>query len=350
MKKFFLFFLLVFVSLPFSVFSASSDPVLWAVYDRRVDLQKAFDQTGLAVPGSAAGFLIDLQDWAEQYGWREYSELSAYAPISEKLPRSSDRLALPEVTAISYIIVDKNSGLVLAEKNSAAVWPIASITKLMTASLVLDSGVDLYGACSIEADDEVGGARLYVSSGARFILSDLIYATLVGSANNAANAIARAVETDKAVFVAKMNERAETCGLPHTSFTDPTGIEPTNVSTAREIVRFAREVFSRPEMRRYTGTGSKVISVLSTGEAKTLINTNWLLWKPTYDDIFVMAGKTGYLEESGWNLVTALRPRYADADREILVVIFGAGSRAGSFEEARDLAEWAWKNYEWVEN
>lgn len=329
--------------------SSASDQTLKAVYDGRLDLQKAFDGNGLAVPNSAAGFLIDLQDWAEQYGWREYSGLFVYAPTSEKLPRLSGQTVIPEVTAASYIVVDENSGIILTEKKSAMIWPIASITKLMTTSLVLDSGIDLYGICSIEAADEVGGARLYVNPGAKFILSDLIYATLVGSANNAANAIARAADTDKGDFVAKMNKRAEACGLPNTRFTDPTGIEPTNVSTAREIARFAREVFSRPEIRFYTSTATKTISVLSSGEEKILTNTNWLLWKPTYDDIYVMAGKTGYLEESGWNVVTALRPKFTDEDREVIVVVFGTASRADSFKDTRALAEWAWDNYEWKE-
>lgn len=347
MKKFFFFISLFFVCLPLSVFAATPEQTLQAVYDSRLDLQRAFDTTGLAVPNSAAGFLIDLTDWAEQYGWREFPELASFAPTSEKLPEQVGQAALPAVTASSYIVVDKNSGLILAEQKSAEVWPIASITKLMTTSLVLDSGIDLYGTCSIEAVDEVGGARLYVNPGAEFVLSDLIYATLVGSANNAANAIARAADSDKIDFVAQMNARAEECGLPNTHFADPTGIDPTNVSTAREIARFTREVFSRPEIRYYTSTATKTISVLSTGEEKTLTNTNWLLWKPAYDDIYVMAGKTGYLEESNWNLVTALRPVYKEETRELIVVVFGSASRGDSTNDAKALAEWAWGNYAW---
>jgi len=348
MENFFLLFTLFSLLLiPNFVSAEVDDSALKSIYNRRPDLQKAFDQTGLAVPNSAAGFLIDLQDWAEQYGWREYPELSAYVPASEELPQLVGLVAAPEVSANSYIVVDKNSGLILAEKNSSAVWPIASITKLMTTTLVLDSGVDLYGTCSIESSDEVGGARLYVNPGSEFVLSDLIYATLVGSANNAANAIARTVDSNKEDFVFKMNEKAEDCGLPNTHFTDPTGINPTNVSTAREIARFAREVFSRPEIRRYTGTANKTISVLSTGEEKTLTNTNWLLWKPAYDDVYVMAGKTGYLEESGWNLVTALRPVYREETREIIVVVFGASARGDSMNDAKALADWTWNNYQW---
>jgi len=345
MKRVF-FFILFFVCLPFSVLATTPDQILRAVYDSRLDLQKAFDITGLAVPNSAAGFLIDLTDWAEQYGWREFSELSDYAPASYPEPAAVST-AVPEVTAPSYIVMDKNSGLILAEKNSAAVWPIASITKLMTASIVLDSGESLDKVCDVKIVDDVGGAKLYVSSGATFTLNDLIYAALVGSANNAANAIARATGLDKVDFIEKMNKEAAACGLPHTRYTDPSGIEPTNVSTARETAKLARQIFSREDFRNYTSTAVKTISVLSTGETKKLTNTNWLLWKPVYDDIYVMAGKTGYLDESGWNLVTALRPVYKEETRELIVVVFGSASRGDSTNDAKALAEWGWGNYEW---
>lgn len=346
--SYFLFVWVIFLPFGFPRISSASETALSTIYNQRQDLQKSFDKkTGLAIPGSAAGFLINLEDWASQYGWQEYSELASYAPPTESLPKQIGRAALPEVSAQSYIVVDKQSGLVLTEQASSVVWPIASITKLMTTELVLDSGASLDEVCTIESEDEVGGARLYVSSGATFSLNDLIYATLVGSANNAANAITRATGLDRGSFIEEMNEKAAACGLPHTQYTDPTGIEPTNVSTARETAKLARQVFSRPDFRHYTSTSTKTISVLSTGETKKLTNTNWLLWKPAYDDIYVMAGKTGYLEESNWNLVTALRPSVDDAAREVIVVVFGSASRGDSANDAKALAEWTWQNFTW---
>ncbi|MFH1252925.1 MAG: serine hydrolase [Candidatus Uhrbacteria bacterium] len=342
--------LLLLLPLTLPLTTRASEPALTSIYNHRPDLQKAFNKTtGLAVPNSAAGYLIDLEDWAKQYGWQEYGELASFAPTSEKLPRQVGPAVVPEVTASSYIVVDKNSGLVLKEKNSSTVWPIASITKLMTTKLVLDSGADLNEICDVEAGDDVGGAKLYVSSGATFSLNDLIYATLVGSANNAANAITRATGLDKISFVQKMNQTAKACGLPHTIYTDPTGIDPSNVSTAREIAKLAGQVFARSDFRQYTQTATRTISVLSSGETKKLTNTNWLLWKPAYDDIYVMAGKTGYLEESNWNLVTALRPTLNDSTREVIVVVFGSASRGDSANDAKALAEWTWNNFVWEE-
>jgi D-alanyl-D-alanine endopeptidase (penicillin-binding protein 7) len=135
--------------------------------------------------------------------------------------------------------------------------------------------------------------------------------------------------------------------LPNTYFTDPTGIDPANVSTAREVAKLAEEIFSRSDFRRYTSTATKNITVSSTGEVKKLTNTNWLLWKSQYDDIYVMAGKTGYLEESNWNLVTALRPSVNDTAHEVLVVVLGSASRGDSANDAKALAEWSWGNFKW---
>lgn len=326
-----------------------SDPTLQLIYETRPDLQAAFDvETGQAIDGSRAGFLLDLEDWARQYGWREYSGLSAYAPAV--IPEPTHVSVPPVVTASAFIVLDRKSGLILAERGSANPWPIASLTKLMTAHLVLQSGAPFDSVRAINQDDEVGGARLWVDPGATFTLSDLMYATLVGSANNAANALAEAAESDRAAFVEDMNAAAAAWHLAHTHFADPTGIELENVSTAREIAALAAHVFENRDMRRFTSTALRYISVLSTGEQKKIQNTNWMLWRPEYDDIFVMSGKTGYLEESGWNLVVSLRPTLADETRELMVVTFGSRSRAESFQDAEALARWTWENYHWIQN
>lgn len=325
---------------PFAA-NASPNAQLMSVFAERGDLQKAFDSSRnyRAVPGSAAGFLIDLDDWAEQYGWSEYASLSAYAP---EAPLAVGSFAPPTVTADSYIVIDRTTGQILAASHADREWPIASLTKLMTTQIVLDDGVS--GIYPVRMEDDVGGAKLYVNDGDTFTLDGLVSATLVGSANNAANAIVRSTGLSKAEFVKEMNARAEKLNLSHTTFADPTGIEVENVSTAREYARVADQAFGRADIRRYTTTALARVNVLSQGAVKTLKNTNWMLWKPEYDDIYVMAGKTGFLYESGWNLAVALRPEYKNEKRELLVVTFGSDSRADSFKDAEALARSAWES------
>lgn len=351
--KYFLIFL-VFYFFAFGVTPnvlAFDQDAVAAIHAVRPDLLAAFDINGVAVPGTGAGFLIDIYDWAEQYGWREHAELAAYAPMSEYVPERIWPTLPPEVTATSYIIFDKNSNQVLAADNADQVWPVASLTKLVTADVVLDHGVVLTNTWSVLDQDDVGGAKLWVSDRATFSIEDLFYSTLVGSANNAANSLSRSTGLSSDEFLYEMNRRPFDLGLAYTEFVDPAGIELGNVSTAREIARVARHVFNEhEEVRRYTTTSICYVDVLSHGVQKRLTNTNWMLYYPEYEDVYVTAGKTGYLIESGWNLVVQLRPSATEEKKELLLVVFGAGSRADSFVDTKALSDWAWQVHQWQPN
>ena len=339
---------LIVAGIPATIF-ASAD-VLRGVYESRPDLQAAFDsKTFMAVPGGAAGALVDLEAWAREYGWKEHEELSVFAPESGM---SIDRVVFDEIEdevgAYAYVVIDRATGKVLTMKRENAPWSVASLTKLVTADVVLDYGVSKHVGQAVRNYDNVGGARLWVGDGQRFTVGDLFYATLVASANNAANALSRSIGISRARFLEEMNSRADELGLKNTQFVDPTGIEVENISTPLEMMTLARNIINEhDDIRKYTTTAKRYIDVLGTGESKKMTNTNWMLWKPQYDDVYVTAGKTGYLHESKWNLVVGLRPNAHDVDRELLVLIFGAESRADSFEDARTLSEWAWDVYQW---
>jgi len=324
---------------------------LFLFYNHRLDLQQAFDAENYrAIPGTKAGFLIDLEDWARQYGWREEPELANYRPESTLIPErmaGSPDFVHEDVTAHKYLVMDKKSGQILAAHRAGQEWPIASLTKLITADVVREAGVPLDKLHPVLDKDNVGGARLYVEDGERFSVLDLFYAALVGSANNAANALSRSTGWSRESFIKAMNSRALHLNLDHTHFVDPTGIELGNISTPRELARIGNYVFGYREIRRYTTTAFHYIKAIDSGERKQMTNTNWMLWKPEYDDLYVTGGKTGYLNESKWNLLVTLRPNVNDKDRELLIVIFGAESRGESFVDARELAEWAWTNHQW---
>jgi serine-type D-Ala-D-Ala endopeptidase (penicillin-binding protein 7) len=328
---------------------AVQDP-LELVYAQRSDLQAAFDSsTKRAIAGTAAGFLLDLEDWATQYGWMEHEELASYGPEEgDGVPVRVDATEIESsIESVAYVVMDRSTGKILTVKNENKVWPIASLTKLVTAQVVLDHEVAMSSIANVRAVDDVGGAKLYVNEGDTFSVEDLFYATLVASANNAANALSRTTDLSRDEFLEEMNGHAADLGLIKTTFVDPTGIELENVSTAREMARIAQSVLEDDQIRRFTSTAVKYIDVLSQGTQKKMTNTNWMLWKPAYDDLYVTGGKTGYLEESGWNLVVTMRPMNGDPDTELLIVLFGAESRNASFQEANTLADWAWGAYEW---
>lgn len=334
-------------AVPFSSYALTDE--LLGVFNSRPDLQGAFDATKnyQAISNSPAGFLIDLDDWARQYGWQEYNELSSYASEASSPVLLENSLA-PVVTAEAYIILDNASGKILLAKNAENEWPIASLTKLATAKIALDGGLDGGGIAYIETQDEVGGARLGVSPGTTFLITDLLKATLVASANNAANAVARATGIDKEVFVGRMNEFATELNLSHTNFADPTGIELGNVSTAREMAYIVGKIFANENIRKICGLTSASIKALSdTTYARNLVSTNWLLYDHAYDDVYVTAGKTGFLDEAGWNLVVQMHPMGEDETRSLMLVLFGSDSRRASFDDAHALAWWTWEDFEW---
>ncbi|HCC83975.1 TPA: hypothetical protein DEP96_03960 [Candidatus Uhrbacteria bacterium] len=324
---------------------------LEAIYAARPDLQKAFAGTERheAIAGSAAGFLINLEDWAGQYGWRTYAELASYKPAGVVPMKSARAGAVPKVSAAKYIVIDDASGEILAANKAGESWPIASITKLMTTGLALDSGLDVGGVGDVKTSDEVGGARLNVAAGTKFTVRDLLAATLVGSANNAANAVARLTGLAKADFVKAMNARAAKLGLVQTQFVDPTGIELGNVSTAREVAYFAKKAFDNENIRRFTGSSRIHLAALNdVNYVRDIASTNWMLYNSAYDDVYVTAGKTGFLNESGWNAVVQLHPMSdKDSRRSLTVVVLGAESRRASFDDVAVLARGAWGNFSW---
>lgn len=320
---------------------------LLEIYEERGDLQEAFGgENYQGLEGSAAGFLVDLEDWARQYGWQAYPELSDYAPSVS--PAAFDGTsAAPQTNSPYYIVIDDQTGAILAAQGADQEYPIASITKLATAKTAFDLGLDGGGIGDVEDEDDVGGAKLWVYDGTTFTMIDLLEATIVASANNAANAIARLTGYSKATFVDHMNEFATSLNLRSTIFADPTGIELDNISTAREVAVLARAAFENENIRRLSGRARVYVEALNDEDyQRDLSSTNWLLYDSAYDDVYVTAGKTGYLE--GWNLVVRMHPMGESEDRSVLVVVLGADGRRESCDDAANLARWAWSEFDWT--
>lgn len=337
---------MVAVFIPSSSFAIT--PELYDIYADREDLQSSFDEEAYqAIPGTAAGFLIDLEDWARQYGWQAYSELASYAPAVTPA-RYADAGVAPAVSAQTYVVIDDMTGAILAAHNADVSWPIASITKLATTKTALDLGLDGGGVGAVEDVDDVGGAKLWVYGGTTFSIVDLLKATLVASANNAANAVARLTGYESETFIDHMNSFAESLNLGRTQFVDPTGIELGNISTAREVAAFAKAAFENENIRRMTGTSGIHIEALNDEDyVRDISSTNWLLYDSAYDDVYVTAGKTGYLPEAGWNLVVRMHPMGESQDKSVLIVILGSENRRTSCDDAAVLARWAWAGFDW---
>lgn len=337
---------------------------LAAIFAVRPDLRQAFLSDWTAVPSPRTAGMRTLEDWARLYGSKEYPgdlawygidavpakatsappralemRKSAFAPIMK--PDAS--FDFGSLSAEAVLVVDVATRETLLSKNAHVQRPLASITKLMTAMVTLDRRVPMARRAAITKEDEVGGARLRVASGSTLSVRDIFDAMLVGSANNAANALSRTTKLARKDFIAAMNAKAKAIGLRATAFVDPTGIDPENVSTAEDIAALAFEAFAIPDIRRAT-TSPSVTVVTSARQVHTVKSTDGLLTDDK-NGLYVLGGKTGYLEESQWNFVVKMRD---SRNKPVMVVVLGSDSQAASFADAQAAAEWVWANYKWV--
>jgi D-alanyl-D-alanine endopeptidase (penicillin-binding protein 7) len=250
-----------------------------------------------------------------------------------RFARATSGVLIPQVTAAAAIVYDPSTGEVLWESAGNEQRSIASLTKMMTAVVYLESGADLTDEIVIETSDVRRSFNYWLRAGDRITADDLLHMMLIPSDNAAARALARASIYGAEGFIDRMNERARELGLTATVYADPSGLDRDNVSTAYDMARLlsyvsANEVIAaamqRPEFTARIG-----------GRTVQVRSTNQLLRGGDYD---VVAGKTGYIRLAGHCLATLLR--LPESGEQVAVVVLGAPSSAMRFREARGLYAW----------
>ncbi len=244
------------------------------------------------------------------------------------------------------IVMDVNTKEILFEKNADMLWVPASLTKLVGALVFVERQPAWDAIVSLKEEDEVGGGRLRVDSGATMSIQDLMYSSIVGSANNAATSFGRLSGLGYENFINAMNRKVRDLGLKASYFEDASGMDIDNRTTAREMLTIATAAFNQFYIQKPASTAEYSFIIRNTGELKTVKNTNDLLLDPD-NNLYVTGGKTGFLYESLHNLVYRVRPNKDDTGRELLIVVLGAPSRADLFAEAEALAKWSWATYSW---
>ena len=224
----------------------------------------------------------------------------------------------------------------------------ASLTKLGNALVMTSLPINWDRLVRLTSADEVGGGRLRVNTGAKMSMRDLLYSAITASANNAATALARLSGLSRRQFIARMDAAVKKVGATHTSYADPSGMDPRNLTTARDIALIAEAAFRQPMIRSAASSATYRFTVVNTGQKKVLTNTNHLLTQSP--DVWVVGGKTGYLEESQYNLAVQVRPIDGNGNpvygKDLIVVVMGSPYKEGVFQTARRLAMWAWENHE----
>ena len=246
----------------------------------------------------------------------------------------------PIIEAKSAISVDMVTGKILFQKNGFEKRPIASITKLMTALVFLDQNPDWNKNVTITQDDKFNGGRVALLPGEMINLRDLFRVALIGSINNAADALARSTDLSYQEFIERMNSKAGELRMKQSVFVGATGIEPENRATAEDVAILLREALSNPLIREVLTTEKYDFYALS-GKRHIIKNTNKLL--ESYLEI--EGGKTGYIDEAGFCLVNLVKSEVAP--KGIIVVILGASTKEQRFQENKFLSQWVFDNWEW---
>lgn len=234
------------------------------------------------------------------------------------------------------LVLDENTGAVLYGKNMDTVHPIASLTKLMTAIVILDSGLPLDATIRVENDDidRERGSRSKMRIGEVLARRDMLRLALMSSENRAATALARTFPGGRDAFVATMNRRAGKIGMTATWFVDSSGLSSKNVSTARDLTKLVATAARYELIRDYSTTPQVLLKRLDSGTQVNYINTNLLLRRD--NDWEINISKTGYLNEAGYCLVLQ-----ALIDRRVVNIVlldsYGRYSRVG---DANRIKKW----------
>lgn len=276
----------------------------------------------------------------KQAGTRAAKHELAQKAVPEKKRRSSivkerdvgvaSSLALQSNFAL---VLDQKSGEALYQKNADTVVPIASITKLMTAMVLLDGAPDLHAPVSISDEDVdyLRGSRSRLSVGAVLSRETALLLALMSSENRAAHALARHYPSGLPSFVQAMNAKAKSLGMKDTHFEDPTGLTKNNVSTARDLSKMVAAAQRYPLIREFTTTAEATVDV--AGRPTVYRNTNPLVKSASWE---VGLSKTGYIQEAGKCLV--MQARFAE--KPVVIVLLDSAGKETRVGDANRVRRW----------
>ena len=233
----------------------------------------------------------------------------------------------------AVMVQDAETGEVVIDKNSDAAVPIASITKLMTAMVLLDRGLDLEQriVLSREDADTVKGTRSRLRPGTVLTRDELLLLALMASENRAAAALGRTYPGGIPAFVKAMNEKAAELNMSDSRFVEPTGLSAANVASPRDLVKLVRAAHAYPLIRDYSTRERATVSAFK--RPLRFVNTNNLVRSSHWD---IELSKTGYISEAGRCLVMHVRL----ASKDLIVVLLDSWGKQSRIGDANRIRKW----------
>ncbi|HEX4896293.1 MAG TPA: D-alanyl-D-alanine endopeptidase [Solimonas sp.] len=232
------------------------------------------------------------------------------------------------------LVVDQNTGEVLVKKNADAVLPIASLTKLMTALVVLEAAqpLDELLTISVEDVDTEKHSHSRLAVGNRLSREELLLLALMSSENRAAHALGRHYPGGLQSFVAAMNAKAWDLGMLHSHFADPTGLSSRNTASASDLVRLVNASYRQPLIRSYSTRRQH--TVMPGRRAMTFNSSNRLIRYEADWDIGLQ--KTGFTNEAGRCLVMQAQVE----ERPLVMIFLDSSGSATRFADAQRVRHW----------
>jgi rare lipoprotein A len=265
-------------------------------------------------------------------------EVFQIASTSNSANSTTDKTA---ISAKSFFVMNEKTDEVLFAKNSREALSIASLTKLIAIKVFLDKKISLTKKITYKTADEnynyqyvdkSESGSLKVKEGDTLTVKDALYAALVGSANNMVETLVRVSGLPRAKFIQKMNDTAKKYGATQTKFVEPTGLSPENVSSARDYAIITKKaIAAQPLIKTITSTAVYRLSLANRKKVFSIKNPNHLF---SDKSLPIIGSKTGYLNESGYCLMTRVKNKKGEA---IVAVTLGATSKNNSFDAMKQL-------------
>ena len=241
----------------------------------------------------------------------------------------------PNLLSQAALILDVRSGESIYSKNANTITPIASITKLMTAIVVLDAQQSLDQVLTVNVDDldYLKASRSRLSIGSELSRREMLQLSLMSSENRAASSLGRFYPGGLKAAVAAMNAKAKTLGMVNTHYFDTTGLSPENVSTARDLAVMVQAAQGYPLIREYSTQSDQYVQIPATGQTLHYNNSNALVKS---DGWSISLQKTGFIREAGRCVVMMAQI----AQRPVVLVLLDSVGKFSRLGDAQRIKTW----------
>ena len=258
-------------------------------------------------------------------------------PVTQKFRATPDfdKDGSPNLLSHAAMVFDPVTGRSLYSKNPDSPMPIASITKLMTAMVVLESKPGMDEAVVIDSADidTIKGSRSRLPVGSAFRREDLLRLALMASDNRAAAALARTFSGGTPAFVEAMNAKAKRIGLQNARFVDATGLSPTNVASPQDLALLVAEASTFPQIREYSTTRQLHVTLPNSTRSLGFNNTNALVRSSGWE---IGLSKTGYINEAGKCLVM----HATIGNNPVVIVLLDSWGKLTRMGDANRIKKW----------